>query len=330
MATILRTPSFLHPPRTSTTQSPHTHKSFLSFTSHKRGFSAKSHQTSLTHLFISTKSTRPSKLRPFAAYEESTETEEAEAAQTQKGSDDELPIEDSNDGVVVDSEEKLPSVIVASLQSYKEALLKNDESKVAEIEAFLQSLEEEKKSLANEVASLSQELSSVRERFLRINADFDNYRKRTEREQLSVATNAQGEVVESLLPVLDNFERAKAQIKVENEVEEKINNSYQSIYKQFVEILESIGVVPVETIGNPFDPLLHEAIMREESTEFEEGIILEQYRKGFKLGDRLLRPSMVKVSAGPGPAKPEVSETSEEAEKDGETSKEDGAEVEAT
>ncbi|KAK9131367.1 hypothetical protein Sjap_011854 [Stephania japonica] len=329
MATILRTPAFLHPPRRLTTQSTHTHKRFLSFSSHKLGFSAKSPQTSLTHLFIPTKSSPPSKRRPFAAYEESTETEEVEAAQTQKSSDDELPIEDSNDGVIVDSEEKPPSVIVASLQSYKEALLKNDESKVAEIEAFLQSLEEEKKSLANEVASLSQELSSVRERFLRINADFDNYRKRTEREQLSVASNAQGEVVESLLPVLDNFERAKAQIKVENEAEEKINNSYQSIYKQFVEILESIGVVPVETIGNPFDPLLHEAIMREESTEFEEGVILEEYRKGFKLGDRLLRPSMVKVSAGPGPAKPEVREPAE-AEKDSETSKEDSAEVEAT
>ncbi|KAF2288126.1 hypothetical protein GH714_004569 [Hevea brasiliensis] len=155
------------------------------------------------------------------------------------------------------------------------------------------------------VASLTEELSIEKDQVLRISADFDNFRKRTERERLSLVTNAQGEVVESLLPILDNFERAKSQIKLDTEGEAKINNSYQSIYKQFLEILGSLGVLSVETRGNPFDPLLHEAIMREDSVEFEEGIILEEFRKGFKLGDRLLRPSMVKVSSGPGPAKPQ-------------------------
>ena len=75
-------------------------------------------------------------------------------------------------------------------------------------------------------------------------ADFDNFRKRTVRERLSLVTNAQAEVVESLLPVLDNFERAKTQIKVETEGEEKINNSYQSIYKQFHEILRTLPCGP--------------------------------------------------------------------------------------
>lgn len=142
------------------------------------------------------------------------------------------------------------------LESYIEALANNDKLTVAEIEAGLLSIEDEKKSLENKVAALSQEMSSERERILRISADFDNFRKRTERERLSLVTNVQGEVVENLLPVLDNFERAKAQIKVETEGEEKINNSYQSIYKQFVEILTSLGVVTVETVGNPFDPLV--------------------------------------------------------------------------
>jgi molecular chaperone GrpE len=139
---------------------------------------------------------------------------------------------------------------------YKEALASNDESRVAEIESFLKSIEEEKISLERKVASLSEELSTDKERLLRISADFDNFRKRTERERLSLLTNAQGELVESLLPVLDNFERAKSQIKVETEGEEKVNNSYQSIYKQFIEIINSLGVVPVETVGNPFDPLV--------------------------------------------------------------------------
>lgn len=120
----------------------------------------------------------------------------------------------------------------------------------------MKSIEDERSGLERKVLSLSEELSIEKDRILRISADFDNFRKRTERERLSLVTNAEGEVVESLLPVLDNFERAKTQIKVETEGEEKINNSYQSIYKQFIEILTSLGVEPVETVGNPFDPLV--------------------------------------------------------------------------
>lgn len=106
------------------------------------------------------------------------------------------------------------------------------------------------------MAAVSAELSIQKDRILRISADFDNFRKRTQTERLNLVSNAQGEVVESLLPVLDNFQRARAQIKVETEGEEKIKNSYQSIYKQFIEILDSLGVVPVETVGNPFDPMV--------------------------------------------------------------------------
>ncbi|KAL7588407.1 uncharacterized protein LOC111917086 isoform X1 [Lactuca sativa] len=221
--------------------------------------------------------------------------------------------EDTEDATVeVDSSEsdgseveESPASILASLQSYKEALADNNESKIAEIESHLKSIEDEKLVLERQVATLSDELSTAKDRVLRISADFDNFRKRTERERVTLVANAQGEVVESLLAVLDNFERAKAQIKVEGEKEEKINNSYQSIYKQFVEILGSLGVVSVETTGQPFDPLLHEAIMREESTEYEEGVVIQEFRKGFRIGERLLRPSMVKVSAGPGPGNTE-------------------------
>ncbi|KAF8398081.1 hypothetical protein HHK36_017007 [Tetracentron sinense] len=241
---------------------------------------------------------------------------------------DKVPVEDgASDGGIDDSEKKPVSAVMASLQSYKEALASNDKAKVGEIESFLQSVEDEKMHLSNRVATLSEELSSERDRILRISADFDNFRKRAERERLSLVTNVQGEVMENLLPVLDNFERAKSQIKVETEAEEKINNSYQSIYKQFVEIMGSLGVVPVETVGNPFDPLLHEAIMSEDSEEFEEGIIIQEFRKGFQLSERLLRPSMVKVSAGPGPAKPEKVGPSEDAEDASVASEEGSAEV---
>lgn len=225
-----------------------------------------------------------------------------------------------NDTVEGDGTEQddSPASILASLQSYKEALADNNESKITEIETHLKSVEDEKLVLERQLATLSEELSSAKDRVLRISADFDNFRKRTERERISLVANAQGEVVENLLPVLDNFERAKAAIKVETEKEEKINNSYQSIYKQFVEILSALGVVPVETTGQPFDPLLHEAIMREESTEFNEGVVIQEFRKGFRIGERLLRPSMVKVSAGPGPESAEpVSPSGPEAQATG-------------
>ncbi|KAJ0243733.1 GrpE protein [Hirschfeldia incana] len=234
---------------------------------------------------------------PFASGEaETTETEV-------ESSEPEVQETGGAEGVNAGAEEEEAAVTIALLSSYKEALAENNEEKIVEIEASLKSIEDEKFQLQEKVATLSNELTVERDRLIRISADFDNFRKRNERERLNLVSNAQGEVVENLLAVLDNFERAKSQIKVETEGEERVTNSYQSIYKQFVEILGSLGVVTVETVGKQFDPMLHEAIMREDSAEYEEGIVLEEYRKGFLLGERLLRPSMVKVSAGPGPEK---------------------------
>ncbi|XP_071699390.1 uncharacterized protein, partial [Rutidosis leptorrhynchoides] len=209
--------------------------------------------------------------------------------------------------------EESPASILVSLHSYKEALADNNASKISEIETHLKSVMDEKLVLERQLAALSDELSSAKYRILRISTDFDNFRKTTERERISLVANAQGEVVESLLPVLDNYERAKAAIKADTEKEDKINNSYQGIYKQFVEILIVLGVVPVETTGQPFAPLLHEAILREESSEFNDGVVIQKFREGFRIGDRLLRPSMVKVSAGPGPESTERISPSEPA-----------------
>lgn len=269
-----------------------------------------------------------------AASGEVSKVEDVEETELQEDSDQEPAIDDglvydsSSDESIPFTEDRLPSAVITFLELYKEALTNNDQSKVAEIEAFFQSIEDERNSLENKVASLSDELVVEKDRILRISADFDNIRKRTERERSSLMENIQGEVVESFLSVLDNFERAKAQIKLETEGEEKINNSYQSIYKQFMEILTSLGVVAVETVGSSFDPMLHEAIMREDSVEFEEGIIIQEFRKGFKLGERLLRPSMVKVSAGPGPAKLEEDEASKSEEGSEELDRESTKETE--
>ncbi|XP_050223790.1 uncharacterized protein LOC126673620 isoform X2 [Mercurialis annua] len=341
MATILKTPPFRAPIRPKLISAAGTSKLSPFYGSIRYKTSVRSCiAANKLPQFAAKSSRRFPKFGLFAAQEETETIETQESVQ-------EPEIEEPSDGAVgvediaaevkdsasgeeaADAEETTTSIILTSLRSYREALASNDESRIAEIEAFLKSVEEEKIDLEKKVTSLADELSVERDRVLRISADFENFRKRTDRERLSLVSNAQGEVVENLLSVLDNFERAKSQIKLETEREEKISNSYQSIYKQFVEIMGSLGVVPVETVGNPFDPLLHEAIMQEDSTEVEEGIILEEFRKGFKLGDRLLRPAMVKVSAGPGPAKPEQAESPEEAETVGETRQEESPEPES-
>lgn len=327
MATILKVPTILLPSPRLRSYSPENPKSIVNFSSFKQRFSGP-FQFSLSYL-PSKRTFLPGKFAPFASSGETTGTqeidEEVKAEEYSEEGEEEVVEDEASIDENAPGEGTTASAVLAALQSYKQALANNDQSTIAEIESFLQSIEDEKNSLANKLNALSADMATERDRVLRISADFDNFRKRTERERLSLLSNAQGEVLESLLPVLDNFERAKSQIKVETEGEEKINNSYQSIYKQFLELLNSLGVKAVETVGTAFDPLLHEAIMREESTEYDEGVIIQEFRKGFKLGDRLLRPAMVKVSAGPGPAKsieedtviPVASEENEEADNDG-------------
>lgn len=204
------------------------------------------------------------------------------------------------------AEKKSRSNVKALMQAYKEAIAYGDARAVYEIENILYKIDKEKIELADKVSALSAEISSGKEKYLRLQADFDNYRKRSEKEKLTIRSNAQGEVIESLLPMVDSFEKAKQQLKIETEKEKKIDTSYQGIYKQFVEIMRSLRVAAVPTVGKPFDPLMHEAIAREESHEFKEGIVIQEFRRGFYLGDRLLRAAMVKVSTGPGKQKPPV------------------------
>ncbi|EEF48428.1 protein GrpE [Ricinus communis] len=199
----------------------------------------------------------------------------------------------------------LPS-LTKLINIYKEAILLGDERTVTDIEARIKIIENTNYELVQKVSDLSTEITSGKEKYIRLQADFDNFRKRSEKERHTIRSDAQGEVIESLLPMVDSFERAKQQIKPETEMEKKIDTSYQGIYKQFVEIMRSLQVAVVATVGKPFDPSLHEAIAREESQEYKEGIIIQEFRRGFLLGGRLLRPAMVKVSAGPGRKKAPV------------------------
>lgn len=133
-----------------------------------------------------------------------------------------------------------------------------DEKAVSDIEARIFVVQNEKNELLHKVSSLSAEITSGKEKCIRLQADFENFRKRSEKERLAVRSDAQGKVIERLLLLVDSFERARLQIKPETEKEKKIDTSYQGIYKQFVEIMRSMQVAAVPTVGKPFDPAVSE------------------------------------------------------------------------
>jgi molecular chaperone GrpE len=172
-----------------------------------------------------------------------------------------------------------------------------------ELDATLSDLESEFAGYAQQTAALGTQLASketavksAKEQWIRLNADFDNFRKRSANEKAAALDAAKADVIKQLLPLVDNFELAKGQVKPTNEGEQKIADSYQGLYKQMVEIFRALGVDAVPGVGSPFDPEFHDAIMRQPNNEVPDGTVLQEFRKGFKVGDKLLRAAMVQVS----------------------------------
>lgn len=150
-----------------------------------------------------------------------------------------------------------------------------------------------------QIESLKAQLEERNNQYMRLAADFENYRKRTQKEKEDQEQQVKGSTIKELLSVVDNFERARSQIKPQSDAEKTINNSYQGIYKDFVDRLKKIGVAPMRAEGEPFDPSLHEAVMREETDQYPEGTVVEELRRGYVLGDIVLRHAMVKVATAP-------------------------------
>ncbi|GAB4465426.1 MAG: nucleotide exchange factor GrpE [Elainellaceae cyanobacterium] len=151
--------------------------------------------------------------------------------------------------------------------------------------------------LNQKVATLEQQLEEWTNHCKRIAADFENFRKRTQKEKEDLEQQIKCRTVEELLPVVDNFERARSQIKPQGDEGMAIHKSYQGVYKDLVERLKRIGVSPMRSEGKEFDPNLHEAVMRQPSEEYAEGTVMEELVRGYMLGDRVLRHAMVKVAA---------------------------------
>ena len=159
--------------------------------------------------------------------------------------------------------------------------------------------ESELQSLATKVTELSNQRDAFQSQYLRIAADFDNFRKRSGKEKEETELRVKCATIMELLSVVDNFERARTQIKPQNEGEMGIHKSYQGVYKQLVDSLKRIGVSPMRSEGQQFDPNLHEAVMRQPTEEHAEGTVIEELQRGYYLGDRILRHSLVKVAAPP-------------------------------
>ena len=145
------------------------------------------------------------------------------------------------------------------------------------------------------VEEMQRQRDDYYERLLRKAAEFDNFRKRTERERQTLAEAAAADLIEELLPLVDDLERAlKADPGTDGA--EAYRRGVELIHRQLTEILRKRGVRPIDAVGQTFDPHFHQAVLHEPSTSHRDGEVIEEFRRGYLLGERLLRPSMVKVA----------------------------------
>ena len=143
-----------------------------------------------------------------------------------------------------------------------------------------------------ETEKVQAELSAEKDKYLRLMAEYDNFRKRSAREREALYADIKADTLLKLLPVYDNLERAMAQ----PTADEAFRKGVEMTLNQFTETLASLGVTPIPALGETFDPTLHNAVMHIDSDEHGEGVIVQEFQKGFKMGDRVIRFSMVQVA----------------------------------
>ena len=174
------------------------------------------------------------------------------------------------------------------------------------LEDTISALQEEVATLKQQLQEQSQQAESFKAQSMRIAADFDNFRKRNAKEKESLEQQIKRNTIGELLSVIDNFERARSQIKPANDGEMAIHKSYQGVYKNLVDSLKRIGVSAMRPEGQPFDPNYHEALFREQTNDYPEDTVIEQLVRGYLIGDQVLRHAMVKVAVAPEPADSEA------------------------
>jgi molecular chaperone GrpE len=140
-----------------------------------------------------------------------------------------------------------------------------------------------------------QKIEELTDKYTRLMAEFENFRKRTEKEKTAMFEVGAKSIVEKILPVVDNFERGLAAVP-EEEKQTPFVDGMDKVYKQFTASLEEAGVTPIEAVGQEFDPELHNAVMHIEDEAFGENVVAEEFQKGYKYRDSVVRHSMVKVA----------------------------------
>jgi molecular chaperone GrpE len=155
-------------------------------------------------------------------------------------------------------------------------------------------LGEQPAATGDEMAALKADRDSIYDRLLRQTAEFDNYRKRIDRERRDLRETAAADLITDLLPLVDDFERALAVDAGPGGA--AYRQGVEIIYNQLLELLRKRGVEPVEALGVPFDPHVHQAVAQEASADHADGEVIEELRRGYRIGARLLRPAMVKVA----------------------------------
>ena len=184
----------------------------------------------------------------------------------------------------------------------------------SENEEVFAAFQQENANLKKLLDEKTQQADVAKAQYARLAADFENFRRRTAKEKENLEVQAKKNIISELLPVIDNFERARSQIKPDSEGEMTIHSSYQGVYKTLVGCLKRMGVSAMNPEGEQFDPNFHEAMLREATDEHPEGTVIEQLMRGYVLGETILRHAMVKVAVPKEPVITSEEEKTEEVE----------------
>ncbi|UQD53832.1 nucleotide exchange factor GrpE [Bacillus methanolicus] len=184
-------------------------------------------------------------------------------------------------------------------QTEEDQTEKTIEPVFAEDEAEEETLNEDKENelhAANaKIAELEAKLEEADNRYLRLQADFENFRRRSRMDLEAVEKYRAQSLVTDLLPIIDNFERG-LKLEVDNEQAKSLLQGMEMVYRSLLDALKKEGVEPIEAVGKEFDPNLHHAVMQVEDENYDSNIVVEEFQKGYMLKDRVIRPSMVKVT----------------------------------
>lgn len=214
----------------------------------------------------------------------------------------EIPIRFDEEGEEVKSKDEAPRAITeegaeAEAAAEQQGAEQAADSPAADAESGL-AQPDQVAELQAQVDSLTQDKAQLYDQLLRRQAEFENYRRRVERERAENFHRSRAEVLLELLPVVDNFDRALSSLESGGDAQ-SLRQGVELIHRQLSDALLKFGLEPVPTVGEAFDPHMHEAVTTEQSSEHEENTVIQEFQKGYKLGDKLLRPAKVKVASSP-------------------------------